>query len=258
MDQKNIGARDTEKYMNKNQSGECQQALDTQTVIRQFLPAPTSDRSLRMIEELDMKLARRDNEIALLRTEVDSLKKELNTSTVKLEQLIRQQEATEQRAVKLQLPKVRSDFTIDDLNHLIDQRMHQIIQFDKPTVFTQVDISGKFKEIIKERFIREVGMRIRALPPSLMHTAILIHERKAIKRGELYSFLHGGNRRITDDFYNELQTLDDTHLAIYSKETGVIHWALGEYLKRELGAMYNENTIKQAEDYLASLLIPPS
>lgn len=258
MGEKNIGAGDTEKYMNKPSSGEDEQAPSTQTGLPQFLPAPTSDTTLRRITELESKLARRDNEIALLRTEVESLKKELNTSNVKLEQLIRQQETAELKAEKVQLPKVRPDFNIDDFNNLIDQRMHQIIQYDKPTILTQIDISGKFKEIIKERFIREVGMRIRALPPRSMHTAIIIHERKAMKRGELYSFLHGGNGRITDDFYNELQTLDDARIAVYSKETGVIHWALGEYLKRELGSIYDENTIKQAEDYLASLLIPLS
>jgi hypothetical protein len=256
--EKNIGTGYDAKTRNEASSGEEDRVPSTQTGNRQFLPAPTSDRTLRRIDELDVKQTHSDKEIALLHTEIDSLKKELNTSTVKLEQLIKQQEAAEQRTAKVQLPKVRPDFTVDDLNHLIDQRMHQIIQYDKPTVFTQVDVSGKFKEIIKERFIREVGMRIMALSPSVMHTAILIHERKAMKRGELYSFLHGGNGRITDDLYNELQILDDTRLAVYRKETGVIHWALGEYLKRELGAMYDENTIKQAEDYLSSLLIPPS
>jgi len=33
---------------------------------------------------------------------------------------------------------------------------------------------------------------------------------------------------------------------------------LGEYIKRELGSMYDETVIKQAEDYLASLLLPPN
>jgi hypothetical protein len=47
-------------------------------------------------------------------------------------------------------------------------------------------------------------------------------------------------------------------LITYSKETGIIHWALGEYLKRELDSMYDEAAIKQAEDYLASLLLPPN
>ena len=136
--------------------------------------------------------------------------------------------------------------------------MHQIIQYDKPTVFTQTDVSGRFKEIVRERFVRELGFRIRGLPPTLIHTAMIVHERKGIKRGELYSFLHGGNTRITDDFYSDLQRLEEVRLVVYSKETGIVHWALGEYLKRELGNMYDEAAVKQAEDYLASLLLPSS
>ena len=248
---------DAGKYMN-NAAEEDAETPGGQTGIRRFLPAPSGDRVLRRIEELDMKLARRDNEISLLRTEVDTLRRELIMSTAKLEQLIRQQETTEQRAAKNQVPAVRPGFTVDDLNQLIDQRMHQIIQYDKPTVFTQVDVSGRFKEVIKERFVREIGLRIRSLPLQAAQSAMVVHERKAVKRGELHSFLHGGNGRISDEFYADLQRLEDSRLVVYSKETGVIHWALGEYLKRELGSMYDEATVKQAEDYLASLLLPPS
>ncbi|OGD57229.1 hypothetical protein A3K78_04410 [Candidatus Bathyarchaeota archaeon RBG_13_52_12] len=250
-----IPATEAGKYM-KSASGEATQSA--QTGIRRFLPDLGGDRALRKVEELEIKLARRDNEFELLRGEINALRKELITSTTQLEQLVRQQDTTEQRATKTQIPAVRPGFTIDDLNQLIDQRMQQIIQYDKPTIFTQVDVSGRFKEIIKERFVREVGIRIRSLNQSLIHTAMVVHEKRAIKRGELYSFLHGGNSRISDDFYSELQTLEETRLIIYSKETGIIHWALREYLKRELDSMYDDVAVKQAEDYLASLLLPLS
>lgn len=213
---------------------------------------------MRRIEELEMKLVRWDSEIDLLRIEVGGLKTELITSTARLEQLIKQQETKEQKPAKMQVPAIRPGFSIDDLNQLIDQRIHQIIQYDKPTVFTQVDVSGRFREVVKERFVRELGIRIRSLPLQSIHAAMVIHERKGMKRGELYSFLNGGNGRITDDFYTELQRLEEARLVVYSKETGIIHWALGEYLKRELGGMYDEATIKQAEEYLASLMLPPS
>jgi hypothetical protein len=250
-----IPATEAGKYM-KSASGEATQS--TQTGIRRFLPDLGGDRALRKVEELEIKLTRRDNEFELLRSEIDALRKELITSTSKLDQLVRQQDTTDQRATKTQVPAVRPGFTIDDLNQLIDQRMQQIIQYDKPTIFTQLDVSGKFKEIIKERFVREVGIRIRGLNQATIHIAMVVHEKKAIKRGELYSFLHGGNSRISDDFYSELQTLEEMRLITYNKETGIIHWALGEYLKRELDSMYDEAAIKQAEDYLASLLLPPS
>jgi hypothetical protein len=250
-----IPATEAGKYM-KPASGEATQSA--QTGIRRFLPDLGGERALRKVDELEIKLARRDNEFESLRIEVDTLRKELITSTTKLEQQVRQQDTTEQRATKTQVPAVRPGFTIDDLNQLIDQRMQQIIQYDKPTIFTQVDVSGRFREIIKERFVREIGLRIRGLNQSAIHTAMVVHEKRAIKRGELYAFLHGGNSRISDDFYPELQTLAEMRLVIYNKETGIIHWALGEYLKRELDSIYDDVAIKQAEDYLASLLLPPS
>lgn len=63
---------------------------------------------------------------------------------------------------------------------------------------------------------------------------------------------------MTDDFYTEIRLLEETRLVFDDKETGIIHWMLGEYIKRELGSMYDETVIKQAEDYLASLLLPPN
>jgi hypothetical protein len=246
------------KYMNSGAEEETTEAPPEQMGIRRFLPAAGGDRAIRRVEELESKLARRDNEMTIMRAEVDSLRRDLIMSTAKLEQLIRQQEAAEQRASKNQVPAVRPGFTVDDLNQLIDQRMHQIIQYDKPTIFTQIDVSGRFKELIKERFIRELAVRIRGLPLQAAQYAMVVHERKGVKRGDLYSFLHGGNGRISDQFYEDIQRLEEVRLVAYSKETGTVHWALGEYLKRELGNMYDEAAIRQAEEYLASLLIPVS
>ena len=252
-----ITVADAAKYMNSLPKPEVESTSEPQTGIRRFLPNLGSDKTMRRIEEIDQKLTHGENNITMLHSEVDALRKELIVSTAKLEQLIKQQEAVEQRA-KIQIPLGRPGFTVDDLNQIIDQRMHQILQFDKPTVFTQIDISGRFKEIVKERFVRELALRIRTLPLQSIHAAMVIHERKAVKRGDLYSFLNGGSTRINDEFYSELQKLEETRLIVFSKETSVVHWALGEYLKRELGSMYDEATIKQAEDYLASLLLPAS
>ena len=245
------------KYMNSLPKQEAETTPEPQSVIRRFLPNLGSDKAMHRIEEIDQKIAHGDNEIALLHTEVDALRREHIENIVKLEQLRKQQETVEQRA-KIQIPLDSTGFTIDDFNKLIDQRMHQILQFDKPTVFTQIDVSGRFKEIVKERFVRELALRIRSLPLRSIHAAMIIHERKAVKRGDLYSFLNSGSTRIDDEFYSDLQKLEETRLIVFSKETFVVHWALSEYLKRELGNMYDETTIKQTEEYLASLLLPSS
>jgi hypothetical protein len=245
------------KYMNSLPKQEAETTPEPQSVIRRFLPNLGSDKAMHRIEEIDQKIAHGDNEIALLHTEVDALRREHIENIAKLEQLRKQQETVEQRA-KIQIPLDSTGFTIDDFNKLIDKRMHQILQFDKPTVFTQIDVSGRFKEIVEERFVRELALRIRSLPLRSIHAAMVIHERKAVKRGDLYSFLNSGSTRIDDEFYSDLQKLEETRLIVFSKETFVVHWTLGEYLKRELGNMYDETTIKQTEEYLASLLLPSS
>ncbi len=250
-----ITAEDVGKFM--RQSKEEAGHLSAETDTRRFI-APGSDRSMRRVEELEAKLARSDNEIQALKSEVEGLKKEHAASSEKLEQVTKAREAAEQRAQKAIQPQLNQGLTVDDLNNMVDQRIHQIIQYDKPTVFTAVDVSGRIREIIRERFVREVGARIRALPQGAAQTAMVLHERKVLKRGELFSFLRGGGTRISDDFYQELQLLEETRLAALNKETGVIRWALGEYLKRELSGLYDEVTIKSAEDYLSSLLLPSS
>jgi hypothetical protein len=243
------------KYIDKTQSSGSKEP-EQQSGINRFPPNPDIDQALSRVEEVEAKLTLVKNDFALLRTEVESLRKEHMTSTAKLEQLIKKQESTEQRPAKTQPPIVRQSFTADDLNQLIDQRMHQILQYDKPTIFTQVDVSGRFKDIVKERFVRELGLRMRSLPIQSIHAAMVVHEKKAVKRGELYSFLYGGSTRINDDFYSELQKLEEMRIVAINKGTSVVHWALGEYLKRELGNLYDDATIKQAEDYLTSLLLP--
>lgn len=245
------------KYMSAS-SGENSQTSRKQKETASLSPGEDFEQNMKKIEELNYKFTIKENEIAELKIEVENLRKENMISTAKVEQLIKEMETVVHHITRTQSPQIYSDFTVDDLNRLIDHRMHQIIQYDKPTLFTSIDISGRFKEIIKERFIWEVGTRIRNLKQSFMHTAMVVHEKKAVKRGELFSFLRGGGSRMTDDFYTEIRLLEETRLVFDDKETGIIHWMLGEYIKRELGSMYDETVIKQAEDYLASLLLPPN
>jgi molecular chaperone GrpE (heat shock protein) len=239
-------------------SGENSQTSRKQKETASLSPGEDFEQNMKKIEELNYKFTIKENEIAELKIEVENLRKENMISTAKVEQLIKEMETVVHHITRTQSPQIYSDFTVDDLNRLIDHRMHQIIQYDKPTLFTSIDISGRFKEIIKERFIWEVGTRIRNLKQSSMHTAMVVNEKKAVKRGELFSFLRGGGSRMTDDFYTEIRLLEETRLVFDDKETGIIHWMLGEYIKRELGSMYDETVIKQAEDYLASLLLPPN
>ncbi len=251
-----ITSADVGKYMSERKDAEGRQP--PAQIGTNKSPALMTDGASRKVEGLEAKLAQQNDEIQVLKSEIEGLQQELTAGAARIGQITKALETAVQKTQIADQSQLPSSLTVDDLNQLVDQRMRQIIQFDKPTVFTSVDVSGRLREVIKERFIREIGARIRTLPLRAVQAAMVLHERKTLKRGELYAFLRGGGGRISDDFYQDLQLLEETRLAVINKETGVIRWALGEYLKRELGEMYDEATIRSAEDYLSSLLLPSS
>ena len=240
------------KYM---KNGESQDQQPAKLGIRRFLPNISGDKAMKKVEELELKLANRDNELLIMKAEIDELRNEQIQTTVKVEQLLKQLGSTEGKAIRAQPISNENGLNLDQLNMLVDHRMHQIIKFDKPSTMITLDLSGKLRDIIKDRFIQLHAVRIRSTPPRAAHMAMVVREHKAMRRGDLWIFLRGVGR-ITDDFYEDIQLLEDVKLVNFNKDSGVIQWALGEHLKRELGNLYDEATINQAETYLSSLLLP--
>jgi hypothetical protein len=77
-----------------------------------------------------------------------------------------------------------------------------------------------------------------------------------VKRGELYSLIYGSTGRIPEEFYGELQTLEDAHLVAYSKATGAITWTMDAYVDAELKGFADDDTRTQVKEYLASVMLP--
>ncbi len=144
----------------------------------------------------------------------------------------------------------------DELNLLIDARVHQIMQHDPPSRLVSIDVSNRFREIIRENFIEDISEGLKTLGAEHVKAAIVVHELGEIKRGDLYSMVRGKTGRIPEDFYQMIQGLEDAHVVSYNKKTGVVSWSLGNYVDDRLSDLYEEEARKEVKDYLASLLLP--
>jgi uncharacterized coiled-coil protein SlyX len=207
--------------------------------------------SSRRIEELEDKLARREAEVTTLRDEVALLRRELEKTAAKVARL----EAATVQSV-LSAKGAGGDISVDDINLIVDARMHQILKFDRPTQFISIDVSKRLKDAVKEKFVRDVAARIRVLPRDMLVLAMVVREKGEVKRGELYSLVYGSSGRIPEEFYEELQRLEEAHLVSYSKATGAITWTMDSYVDAELKEFADDDTRTQVKEYLASVMLP--
>jgi uncharacterized coiled-coil protein SlyX len=207
--------------------------------------------SSRRIEELEDKLARREAEVTTLRDEVALLRRELEKTAAKVARL---EAATVQNV--LSAKGAGGEISVDDINLIVDARMHQILQFDRPTQFVSIDVSKRLKEAVKEKFVRDMAARIRVLPRDMLVLAMVVREKGEVKRGELYSLVYGSSGRIPEEFYEELQRLEEAHLVLYSKATGAIKWTMDSYVDAELKEFADDDTRTQVKEYLASVMLP--
>lgn len=207
--------------------------------------------SSRRIEELEAKLSRREAEVATLRDEVALLRRELEKNAAKVARL----EAATVQSV-LNAKGAGGGISVDDINLIVDARMHQILQFDRPTQFISIDVSKRLREAIKEKFVRDMAAKIRVLPRETLVLAMVVREKGEVKRGELYSLVYGSTGRIPEEFYGELQMLKDAHLVAYSKATGTVAWTMDAYVDAELKGFADDDTRTQVKEYLASVMLP--
>ncbi|MBN1683086.1 ATP-binding protein [Candidatus Bathyarchaeota archaeon] len=215
----------------------------------------SEDTNLKRIEDLELKLIKIEKEVSLLRSDFESVIKDFKKINLKIEEINKYQEIGEKRD-NIKIITEETSFGIDEVNLLVDQRVHQILKYDKPTILVSTDVSGAFKKVIKEEIVHQMASHIRALPKSPILAAMIIHEKQNMKRGELYSLLYSGKGKRMDDFYRDIEVLEESKIIIYNKETGIIKWGLRDYIDKELDKLYDENTINEIENYLTSLLLP--
>jgi len=222
--------------------------------VPQLLPAP-NDTTLKRIEDLELKIIKIEKEASLLRSEFELLRRDITNINLKFNDIISIQKQDRKEDV-VKIITENTTFNIDDLNLLVDQRMHQILKYDRPTTFVNIDVSSAFKNAIKDNILKQIAFNIRNIPKNTTTAAMLIHERKTMRRGELYGLLYSSMGKRMDDFYKDIQLLEEAKIINYNKDTGIIKWSLGEYLEKELGNLYDENTRNEFENYLTSLLLP--
>jgi len=219
------------------------------------------------IEQLEKKLGDQGQEIEGLRNEIYTLKKDLDDRDVKIEELKSERgDFVDLRRVLRKIlgpsetrvvEKVEAAGpSVEEISALVDARVRQIVAEAQPHRIVSIDLSERFREIIREDFIRGVADKIRALTEEPRRIAIMVRERSPVKTSELYFMARGKTGRIPGNFYQQIRKMEDAHLVEYNKGTGLISWALDSFVDGKLIDLYDKETRKGVKDYLASLLLP--
>lgn len=148
--------------------------------------------------------------------------------------------------------------SVEEVSALIDTRIKQIFADAPPSRMISIDLSDRFRELIREDFAADVAGKIRGLTPEPKKAAIIVRERGTIKSSELYYLIRGKAKtgRLPVNFYNTLKKMEDANLVTYTKNTGLVSWSLNDFVDGKLIDLYDEQTRQQVKDYLASLLLP--
>lgn len=219
------------------------------------------------IEQLEKTIDDRGQEIEGLKKEVNILKKGLDERDARIEELKSEREdfidlrrvmkrilgPAETRVVE----KVETESpSMEEISAIVDARVRQIVAEDSTQRIVSIDLSERFREIIREDFIRDVAERIRALTEDPIKAAIIVREKGTIKTSDLYFLIRGKTGRIPGNFYQQIRKMEDAHLVEYNKATGLVSWSLDNFVDGKLIDLCDESTRGQVKDYLASLLLP--
>lgn len=225
----------------------------------------------RQIAKLEKRLEEKDEEVEELQESIEKLRKNLAKREKEIQAL------KEERAVFVELRRVllkilgpaetrvveRVEATgpsREEVAVLVDARLKQILAEAPPQRVVSINLSDRFREIIREDFTAGIAEIIRSLTPEPRKAAMIVRERGTIKSSELYYLVRGKAKtgRLPVNFYNTLKKMEDAHLVTYNKATGLVSWSLDSFVDGKLIDLYDEQTRQQIKTYLASLLLPTS
>ena len=221
----------------------------------------------KQIGKLEKRIEEKDVETEEIRNTLESLKKDISKRDTEIESLKQERgDFVDLRRVLRRIlgpaetrvvEKVEvAGPSMEDVSILVDTRLKQILSEAPPSRIVSIDLSDRFREIIKEDFIQDIAGRIRGLSEDPVKSAIIVHEKGTIKTSELYFLIRGKTGRIPGNFYLQIRKLEDAHLVTYNKGTGLVSWNLDDFIDGKLIDLYDEETRRQVKDYLASLLLP--
>lgn len=220
------------------------------------------------IIKLEKRLQEKDGELENLQQSTQNLKKELDKRYVEIDSLKKERGdfvelrrvfrkilgPAETRVVEKQVAPAGP--SKEEVTALIDKRIQQLTAEAPPTRIVTVNLSERFREIIQEDFIADIGGKVRELPQEAKKIAIIVREKTPIKTSELYFMVRGKTGRIPANFYQQIRRLEDANLTTYKRDTGFVSWSLGDFIDGKLIDLYDVETRGQVKEYLASLLLP--
>jgi len=145
-----------------------------------------------------------------------------------------------------------------EITAMVDTRLKQLLYEYPEGRFVSIDLSARFKEIIKEDFIELLAAQIQGLTDVPRKAARIVHEKRKIRTSELYYLVMGKatTGRIPVNFYNQLKKVEDAHLISRAQGSGVVRWTFDSFVDEKLGDLYDEETRGELKSYLPSLLLP--
>ena len=101
---------------------------------------------------------------------------------------------------------------------------------------------------------------IAGLTPEPRRAALIVREHGTIKTRDLYFHVRGkeSRGRLPVNFNTMVKKLEKTGLAERNNTTGLVSWTLRDLIDGKLIDVADEETRRQLEEYLASLLLPGS
>jgi len=143
---------------------------------------------------------------------------------------------------------------------LVDERLAQVLRESPPERVVSVDLSEAARELIREDFTSNMAEHIAGLTPEPRRAALIVREHGTIKTRDLYFHVRGkeSRGRLPVNFNTMVKKLENLGLAERNNTTGLVSWTLRNLIDGKLIDVTDEETRRQIEEYLASLLLPGS
>jgi len=141
---------------------------------------------------------------------------------------------------------------------LVDERLAQVLRESPPERVVTLNLSVAARELIREGFTSNMAELIAGLTPEPRRAALIIREYGTIKTRDLYFHVRGkeSRGRLPVNFNTMVKKLENIGLATRNTNAGLISWTLRDLVDGKLIDMADEETRRQLEEYLASLLLP--
>jgi len=141
---------------------------------------------------------------------------------------------------------------------LVNDRLDQVLRDSPPERVVTIDLSEAARELIREDFTSNMVELIGGLTPEPRRAALIIREHGTIKTRDLYFHVRGkeSRGRLPVNFNTMVKKLEDIGLAVRNTNAGLASWTLRDLIDGKLIDVTDEETRRQLEEYLATLLLP--